>query len=141
MIFKIGDKVRITDRSFSVELRNNKYNKHRSCDNDNMSGVVLAIDCRLPFTPTYEEHGNCPLDGVKLLSGSDAIFNNLIIQVKDGFVFTSSRFVKLAGPKKYLVSILGVEIEVTKDQYEAVEASEDSTELYYTGTVNEEDWE
>lgn len=143
MTIKIGDKVRIADRSFSVEMRNNRYyNNSRGRGSVDTQGTVLAIDCRLPFAPAFEEHGTCPMDGLKLLGGN-RLYNDLLIQVGGGFIFTSSDCIEQVPvkPKKYFVCVLGVSIEVTKDQYESVKESENrKSDNYFTGTFDGGGW-
>ena len=125
MNFKIGDKVRIADRSFSVEIRNNAYyNNPTGRGSVDTQGTVLAIDCRLPFAPSFEEHGTCPMAGVKLIGGR-RLYNDLLVQIGDDLIFTSSECVKLADPPKYYAYIFGsIKMEITKKQYDEIEAAE-----------------
>ena len=126
MNFKIGDKIQITDGSFSIELRNNKYDKGGVRGDANIIGIVLAVDCRLPFVPTFPgTDSNCPTDGVTLTASRGRLYNDLLVQTDGGFVFISSECVKLADPPKYYAWIFGsIKMEITKKQYDEIEEAE-----------------
>ena len=118
MNFKIGDKIQITDGSFSIELQNNEYNKKGVRGNANIIGIVLAIDCRLPFVPTFPgTDSDCPTDGVTLTAFRGRLYNDLLVQTDGGFIFISSKCVKLAKPKTLTAVIYGVEVNITQSQY------------------------
>ena len=139
MSFKIADKVIIHDGSWSILIKGTSYDTGGIYGAQKVTGVIRAIDCRLPLGPPCFG-GNetpSPIKGMSLYCGG-VMFHDLLVQTEDGFVFTSTRHVRLVPvkPKKYFVCVLGVKIEVTKDQYEDFKASEDAgVGKYYTGTI------
>jgi hypothetical protein len=105
MAFKIGNKVIIHDGSFSVKLIGGTYDKYGVRGIDKVEGIVKAVNCRLPILGCYYE-SVCPTTGIELCGGG-VIYNDLLVQTEDGFVFTSTRHVKLAG--HLIPGLLGVE--------------------------------
>lgn len=142
MSFKIGDKVSIHDSSWSILIKGTEYDPNGVYGIDKIIGVIKAVNCRLPIGRDRWGNIPSPIGGMSLHTGG-VMFHDLLVQTKDGFVFTSTRHVKLVPtkPKKYFVCVLGVKVEVTKSQYNAVEASENTANDCYTGTFDEEDWE
>ncbi|MCK5015707.1 MAG: hypothetical protein KAS32_01435, partial [Candidatus Peribacteraceae bacterium] len=51
------------------------------------------------------------------ISGCPNMFHDLLVQTEDGFVFTSTRHVKLAKPEPAKIVLRGVEIDITEQQY------------------------
>lgn len=140
MTFKIGDKVTIHDGSWSILIKGTAYDKKGVYGTDTVVGTIIAIDCRLPLGRDSWGGEPSPIEGMPLANGG-VMFHDLLVQTEDGFVFTSTRHVRLANPPKYYVCVLGVKVEVTKDQYESVKDSENmGSDNYYTGTFDEEDW-
>lgn len=115
MDFKIGDEVVIGDGSFSMTIINGVYNTDGVHGIDKVRGTVIAINCRLPMN--WNNWGGLPMspqDGVDIM-GNYNVYNDLLIQTSDGFVFTSSKHVGLV-PPEYKVVIYGVEIDITEEQ-------------------------
>ena len=131
--YKIGDRVEIIDGSWSVKLNLKPYNTQGIHGIDKIQGTICAINCRLPLGPnTGKKENVSPIKGISLTSTVDILFNNLLVQTDNGYVCTMTRHVKLV-PQKYKLVLCGVEISITKEQYENLCAAE-----YFSNCVERE---
>jgi len=121
MSFKIGDEVLIHDGSWSISIKGADYNTAGISGIQKVTGVIKAIDCRLPIGPSCLGEKPSPLEGMPV-SGSSRMIHDLLVQTEDGFVFTSMRHVKLVKPEAVKLVLCGVEIDITEQQHNDLEA-------------------
>lgn len=112
--FLIGDRISISDGSYSVLMKDGEYNIGGVYGNDAIAGCIIAVDCRLPLGPGFVSGPPSPREGVpSYVCGK--IFNDLLVKTDNGFVFTSSDLVTLVEPE-YAAVIYGVKIDITEEQ-------------------------
>lgn len=129
MSFKIGDKVIIHDGSWSILIKGTNYNTFGIREIDKVTGTVIATDCRLPIGPSCTGENPTPMEGMSY--GGEVMFHDLLVQTEDGFVFTSTRHVRLVEPGSVKLVLCGVEIAITEQQYNDLEAREFFSGYYF----------
>lgn len=117
MYFDIGDEVIIKDGSYSMIIKDNKYHTFGLLDDEEVFGIVLAVDCRLPIGPSVVDGTKSPCEGMPLALGKGLLFNDILLKTAYGFIFTSSKFMRMKRPEKYKLVLRGIEIDITEQQH------------------------
>lgn len=123
MTFKTGDKIKIIDGSWSVKLSGEPYDVDNGVNGSSgITGIIRAIDCRLPIGPDCMNERVSPIEGMPLAKDGVVMFNDLLVQTENSYICTATRHVKLVKPQAYKLIFYdyGVEINVTPEQYEAL---------------------